>query len=96
MVMKTSHEIPGQTCPICVCPLDDVLYSGPFGEEPAKPHSGDITICVSCSGLLQFDKEMKLKIVSDEEAAKFAKNVRNNIVSAQLEARKNMDRKTIN
>ena len=43
-------------CPICECKLDDASAM----QEGTVPKPGDVTICLYCQGVLEFDENMDL------------------------------------
>ena len=51
-------------CPKCGLLCDAV--SDP--EDPdSKPQQGDISICFKCAAILEFDKNLKLKVCSEDK-----------------------------
>ena len=54
-------------CPKCGLLCDAV--SDPEGLD-SKPQQGDISICFGCAAILEFDKNLKLKVCSEDKINK--------------------------
>lgn len=54
-------------CPKCRLLCDAV--SDPEGSD-SKPQQGDISICFKCAAILEFDKNLKLKVCSEDKINK--------------------------
>ena len=54
-------------CPKCGLLCDAV--SDPEGSD-SKPQQGDISICFGCAAILEFDKNLKLKVCSEDKINK--------------------------
>lgn len=61
--MKT-NVIPSHHCPCCQRKLDCATY---MGKEKRKPKPSDLTICMYCTTLLQFDESLCVKELSAQE-----------------------------
>lgn len=55
-------ELPASKCPWCEHVLDRAL--DPTGDATPKP--GDLSVCGACTSILQFDDDLMLVKVSDE------------------------------
>lgn len=51
-----SKKLRKRFCPNCKHQLDAVTH---IGFEDVKPSKGDITICINCAEILQFDKNIR-------------------------------------
>lgn len=49
-----------QQCPFCRSAID-------AASGPKEPEDGDATICYSCENLLIFDKNLRLRVPSEDE-----------------------------
>ena len=56
-------------CPTCGCVLDAASAAD---LSPTMPEAGDISICIQCGEILQFDKHMKLNKISEAELNRIA------------------------
>ena len=57
------------TCPKCDKVLDGATHAG--GEDDAVPTPGDISICLYCVAILQFQEDLSLNELSEEEILEF-------------------------
>jgi hypothetical protein len=75
-----------------VCPkCNEVMDALTTFEDDSTPSKGDISICINCLQILQFDSDLKLKIVTDDEFVDFPCEDRtniNNMLTALIYARK--------
>ena len=51
-----SKKLRKRFCPNCEHQLDAVTH---LGDGDIKPRRGDITICINCAEILQFDKNIR-------------------------------------
>lgn len=76
-----------------VCPkCNEVMDALTNFEDDSTPREGDVSICINCLQILQFDSDLKLKLVTDEEFVDFPCEDRtniNNMLKALIYARKN-------
>lgn len=56
------HDIPPVRCPYCDYELDTATNADGSG---AKPRAGDLTVCLSCAQVLEFDASLAPQKVSD-------------------------------
>lgn len=64
-------------CPKCGLLCDAV--SDPEGSD-SKPQQGDISICFKCAAILEFDKNLKLKVCSEDKINKLDTEILTQIV----------------
>lgn len=57
------NRIKPSSCPHCNY-LMDAAFSP--GDESARPNPGDLTICINCAEILQFDADLMMQKVPDE------------------------------
>lgn len=53
----------GGECPVC---LNSVSGASPISKGNAKPKPGDISVCVYCGAILEFDDTLNLQAISEE------------------------------
>lgn len=58
-------KVPECACPYCGKVLDDATAVHGQGEK-AKPTPGDVSLCIDCGGLIEFDQDCKLMKMRDE------------------------------
>ena len=52
--------------PLDLCPCCGYSFDRASSLEPGtKPQTGDISLCISCGGVLEFDKDLKHVVSSD-------------------------------
>lgn len=56
-----STEMPVSRCPYCDKPLDAASAPG------RGPKRGDVSVCIFCAGVMQFDAELRLVRLSSAE-----------------------------
>jgi hypothetical protein len=61
-----SQRMPEQPCPECGAPLDAVS-SARGGKDP--PNAGDVSICIQCGTLLEFNNDISSRKLSPEAFA---------------------------
>lgn len=75
-----ANKIPPITCPVCQHRHNSAVnISGP--DDPA-PIVGDISICIYCTAVLEFDKNMHLVRLTNETAKKLTVDQMRDIVRA--------------
>ena len=57
------HTLPDQTCPRCGCKIDRSVC--PANNDPCAP--GDISLCILCGDVAQFDEALRLRSLTDDE-----------------------------
>lgn len=57
--------LPDDNCPKCQKHINAATATD--GDSGLEPTPGDVTVCVGCAGILQFDGSMKLKELSFED-----------------------------
>ncbi len=72
-------------CPCCNSKIDAVSS---MDDKPEEPRKGDITICVYCTEILEFDEELSLIKIRGETLDSFSQGeldellaVRNNLLA---------------
>lgn len=60
-------------CPQCKTKLVAII----------DPDPADVTVCVNCTALLQFDDELKLKMLSIDDYDKLPQDIRKDLFKAQ-------------
>lgn len=68
-------------CPQCNYFMD--ASTSIDGDEDIKPSPGDISLCIKCGAMLDFDDDMKLQFLSQEKFEELDENTRSQIVSAR-------------
>lgn len=58
-IPRETHRMPARLCPACGYHTD--AASGIDGKATAAPGKGDITMCLACGAILQFDAFGTLK-----------------------------------
>lgn len=61
--MARSTAIPDQRCPQCGRAFDTASHA----IEAISPKPGDLTVCLGCASVLQFDKAMRNRVVSEAQ-----------------------------
>ena len=54
-------------CPKCGLLCDAVSDPEDLEGLDSKPQQGDISICFGCAAILEFDKNLKLKVCSEDK-----------------------------
>jgi hypothetical protein len=62
----TTTRVDPDNCPYCDTHLD-AITPGP-GNPDATPEPGDITVCIGCCHVLVFDRDMKTRKPTVQEA----------------------------
>lgn len=58
--------LPTSTCPVCKYEMDSATC---VGVEGIEPQPGDVSLCLNCGEVLQYNDILVLKTVTDEELA---------------------------
>jgi len=58
-------------CPVCGHILNAATATD---AVPQAPEPGDVTICIDCVAFITWDKDMKMRRLSDEERLQIARN----------------------
>jgi len=61
----TTHPIPEIKCTVC----DEILNHASDGKTNSSPGPGDFMFCLYCKHLMAFDKDMKLRELTEQEKA---------------------------
>lgn len=87
MSIQLQHE---NFCPKCGKTLDGV--SAVSEKETPEPVSGDVSVCLYCFTMLQFDDDIKSQILTPDEFLALEDDVRLELtraVKAMIEVREN-------
>lgn len=79
---KPIFEMETFYCPGCKKELDRVQTTDPIDRNP--PKSGDFNICSSCRTVSQFNENLQLRTVSQEDLDKLGEEERNCILDGLL------------
>lgn len=60
--MNDDAQVPPSPCPFCSHVMD---MASPADGETVAPTPGDVSICIRCGGLLEFDGQLHLISLSD-------------------------------
>lgn len=66
-------KIAGSTCPCCKRVLDGASC---LEDEKLMPNAGDITICIYCLTILEFDNNLKLLEMTNEQISELPHEMR--------------------
>lgn len=58
-------------CPVCAYRMD--AHQAINEKEPVEPSPGDITICLNCTAVLEFERNQVFKIISGKELVEIKK-----------------------
>ena len=58
-------------CPVCAYRMD--AHTAINEKEPAEPSLGDITICLNCMAVLEFEQNQMFRVISGKELAEIKK-----------------------
>jgi hypothetical protein len=58
--MRTKEDI----CPVCGYEVDSATCPA---DPAAKPREGDLSVCLKCASPLVFNKDLNLKVITEEE-----------------------------
>lgn len=64
--VKQAGSLPTSQCPVCSYEMDEATCVSHQGEGPS---AGDLSVCLHCGEVLQFNDILVLKTISDEELA---------------------------
>ena len=70
----TAH-LPPDVCPVCAGTLNAATGINTNG----LPKSGDITICINCAALLEFNDELRLQLISEGVLSEMSEDNKKNI-----------------
>ena len=73
-----STAVKATSCPHCNAVLD--MVTGPSGH---KPSPGDLTVCLSCASVLQFNDEMVIEAMSEEEIRALPEDAQSRLAKAK-------------
>lgn len=59
-----TFDLPEQPCPAC-----GKLLDAANGEDNVAPEPGNLTVCIHCAAILEFDAGLKLLPLSPDEIA---------------------------
>jgi len=68
-------------CPQCNYFMD--ASTSIDGDENVKPSPGDISLCIKCGAMLDFDDDMKLQFLRQEKFEELDDETRSQILSAR-------------
>jgi len=60
----TTTGLPEDRCPMCDCRIEAASTPG-----KASPHPGDVSVCISCTSVLVFNDDLRLREMSRDEFA---------------------------
>lgn len=63
--MKRDKRIKNNVCPSCNHKLD--ATTDPTGEEDSLPLTGDVSICLYCCAIVQYQDDLSLKEINEIE-----------------------------
>jgi len=72
------NHMPDDNCPKC----SKFINAATAVEGDSRPEPGDVTVCIGCSGMLQYDSNMKLKELSLQELASMDDEARTELLKA--------------
>lgn len=75
-----SSRLPPSPCPECKKVMDGATC---FNED-AVPGPGDVTVCMYCSALLVYEKDMQLRKMTPEEERKLPDEARTTVFQVRL------------
>jgi hypothetical protein len=87
--MLPPHKIPECFCPTCKHPFDRATNGNGIA---AAPNPGDVSVCVECGEYLEFNPDMTLRRLPDDEFAAMPYPVRYKLfyLRSLLRARRRM------
>lgn len=68
-------------CPKCGCLIN---ASTGIEDENQMPSKGDISICIECASILEFDENLKLKLCSQETINRLDEDLLKVIIKARM------------
>ncbi len=69
--MRTTTRYKETACPVCGVLSD----SASSLEKDVKPKPGDITVCIECRTVLQFNQDFSLRIADQKVVEAYAKQI---------------------
>lgn len=74
------RRLPKSSCPLCGKKLD--AASDADGEE--RPSPGDVTLCIGCGTVFEYDGEMKLRVMTEAELSALEEEVQAQIKTVRM------------
>lgn len=93
-------HLPGNKCPNCGYPLDGAAPAN-APESDVSPKEGDLSVCINCGTILQFDANIQSRIFPIEELFELPDDFRLDImrhhraVMRLIESRDEWDREDV-
>ena len=63
---RRSYSTPRAKCPVCSYQTDRAGAT----EDDGAPRPGDLTVCLNCGELMEFDERLEFRQLGEEEKAK--------------------------
>lgn len=75
---KRDERLINVVCPNCNAQLDDATN---LDDESLRPKPGDVSCCIKCAAVLEYQDDMTLRVLSSDELLDLPDDVRLEIVS---------------
>lgn len=79
--MRRDHRVPPSMCPRCGRLATGALEA--TRDRPGAPKFGDLSVCINCAGVNQYDAELRLVPLSSTELEGLAEEEQADIRRAQ-------------
>lgn len=78
---RVQGQLPRSACPMCRYEMDSAI--GLTGKP--EPDAGDLSLCINCGAILQFNEILVLKLMPPERLTTLHAETREKLLKAQLE-----------